>query len=262
VAHFVDIRAHLLAGLDDGPQTLEAAIKMCRIAYADGTEWMCATAHQNRQYPHVTPDSILNATLELRSRLQCEGVNMGIVPSALVMAEEDMEEAWQQGQLLSIANRKQYLLIEMPHDMFFDLRSTVVNFAKQNLTVVLAHPERQPAILHRNNLIEELIELGAIVQVSTRSVTNPKSALDKRCLRQWFRRGIVHCMASDGHSPSRRLPCMSAAYQIVSQWAGAGIADQTFSINGLKIVSGVKIKPPKPQMPRKSWFLRLFSLDD
>jgi protein-tyrosine phosphatase len=254
----VDIHVHLLAGLDDGPRTPEDALEMCRIAYADGTRWMCATAHQNSHYPDVTPDVIRSAARKLKEQLQSEGVNMAIVPCAEVMAHIDMEEAWVQGNLLSIADRKQYLLVEMPDGMFVDLRATVATYAEQNLRVILAHPERQPEILHGNNVIEELIELGALVQVSAESVTKPKTTSDARKLRQWFRRGVVHSMGSDGHSPRRRLPRMGDAYQVVCGWAGVNVADRIFSTNGMGILQGWPIKFSKPQAPKKTWFTRLF----
>ncbi len=254
----VDIHCHLLAGLDDGPKTQEDALEMCRIAYEDGTRWICATAHQNDHFPLVTPDVIRTAAAELKSRLKQEEQTIATVPCAEVMAHIDMEEAWLKGQLLSVADRKQYLLVEMPDGMFVDLRATVEFFAEQKLRVILAHPERQAEILHGRNVIEDLIELGALVQVSAESVTRPKSAADARILRQWFRRGIVHCMGSDGHSPKRRLPLMGDAYKEVCRWAGVSIADRVFSTNGMGILQGWPIRFSKPEKPKKAWFSRFF----
>ena len=54
----VDLHCHLLAGLDDGPRTLEAALEMCAIASADGVRLMAATAHQNPRWRDVTPERI------------------------------------------------------------------------------------------------------------------------------------------------------------------------------------------------------------
>ena len=34
----VDLHAHLLPGLDDGPQTMEESLAMARLAAEDGTE--------------------------------------------------------------------------------------------------------------------------------------------------------------------------------------------------------------------------------
>ena len=255
----VDIHCHLLAGLDDGPKSAEDALEMCRIAYDDGTRWICAGAHQNDHYPLVTPEVIKCAAAKLKEQLKQEEIGLATVPCAEIMAHIDMEEAWQKDQLLSVADRKQYLLVEMPDGMFVDLRATVAAFAEQKLRVILAHPERQAELLHGNRLIEELIELGALVQVSAESVTKPKSSTDAKILRSWFRRGIVHAMGSDGHSPRRRRPQMGDAYKEVSRWAGMSVADRIFSTNGMGIMQGWSIKFPRPEKPKKAWYSRFFS---
>lgn len=255
----VDVHCHLLAGLDDGPKTMEDALEMCRIAYDDGTRWIVAGAHQNDHYPLVTPEVIRTAAAELKARLQQGEQRLATVPCAEIMASIDMEEAWEKGQLLSVADRKQYLLVEMPDGMFVDLRATVAAFAEKKLRVILAHPERQAEILHGNRVIEELIELGALVQVSAESVTKPKNSSDARKLRSWFRRGIVHAMGSDGHSPKRRLPQMGDAYKEVCRWAGVNTADRIFSTNGMGILQGWPIRFSKPEPPRKAWYSRFFS---
>ena len=41
----IDIHSHILPGLDDGPQTMEESIRMCRIAYQDGIRTIVATPH-------------------------------------------------------------------------------------------------------------------------------------------------------------------------------------------------------------------------
>lgn len=256
----VDIHCHLLAGLDDGPKTMDDALEMCRIAYADGTRWIVAGAHQNAHYPLVTPDVIRTSAAKLKARLQQEKLLMSTVPSAEIMADIDMEKAWDKKELLSIADRNQYLLVEMPDGLYVNLRPTVDSFAKKNIRVILAHPERQAELLYGNREIEDLIELGALVQVSAESVTNPKSSIEAKKLRSWFRRGIVHAMGSDGHSPRRRLPKMRDAYMEVCRWAGVSTADRIFSTNGMGILQGwQKIKFSKPEPPKKAWYSRFFS---
>jgi protein-tyrosine phosphatase len=256
----VDIHCHLLAGLDDGPKTAEDALEMCRIAYEDGTRWICAGAHQNEHYPLVTPDRIRSAATELKTQLKQEGLGgLVTVPCAEVAAHFGMEEAWQKGQLLSVNDGKRYLLVEMPDGIYVELRDTVTAFAKQKLRVILAHPERQAEFLYYSKRIEELIELGAIVQVSAESVTNPRSSEEAKILRQWFRRGMVHAMGSDGHSPRRRLPQMGDAYKEVCRWAGMSVADRIFSTNGLGIMQGWNIPFTKPEKPKKAWYSRFFT---
>jgi protein-tyrosine phosphatase len=254
----VDIHCHLLAGLDDGPQSDEDAMAMCKMAYEDGTRWICAGAHQNDHYPAVTPDVIRKAAADLKGRLRAAGVHLSTMPCAEIMAHIDMEANWREGKLLSMADRKQFLLVEMPDGMFVELGQTITDFAAMKIRIVLAHPERQPELLHGNGTIEDWIRLGALVQVSADSVTRPHTKADGKALRRWFRQGIVHAMGSDGHSPRRRSPRMGAAYHEVCRWAGQGVADRVFSTNGMAILQGLPVRFSMPEKPKMAWFSRLF----
>jgi protein-tyrosine phosphatase len=122
----------------------------------------------------------------------------------------------------------------------------------------LAHPEREERFLHELGAIEAMIDAGCLVQVSSHSVTNPKTLADERALKDWFRRGIVHLLGSDGHSPHRRPPHLAAAYRRIGEWVGSAQADRIASGNALAVIHGLPLHIPRPA-PRRAmrW---LFSL--
>jgi protein-tyrosine phosphatase len=254
----VDIHCHLLAGLDDGPKTDEEAVEMCRIAHAEGIRISAATAHQNELWPAVTPDRIRTATKRLEEMVREAGIGLSVVSCAEVMVHPEMESSWQQGNLLSVADRGQYLLVEMPHGLFVDLRPIIQNFRQAGVRPILAHPERESELLHDAGLIEQFIHAGCLVQVSCRSITEPANSKDARALKDWFKRGIVHLMGSDGHSPRRRRPQMKDAYDHVTRWAGSNVADRVFSTNGTAVVHGLPLHIPQPEPRRTRWFGRFW----
>lgn len=257
----VDLHCHLLAGLDDGPRTDEDALAMCRMAYDEGTRLVAATAHQNEHYPDVTPARIRAAACRLAEMLREATIELAVFPCAEVMVKPDVESAWRSGDLLSIADRQQYLLVEMPHGLFVDLRMIVGQLRDLGVRPILAHPERCPELLHEPGTIEELIHGGCLVQVSTHSITEPASSRDERALKHWFQRGVVHVLGSDGHSPRRRPPRMAAAYEKIIRWAGIAVADRVGSTNGMAILEGLPLRVPSPLRQRTRWFSRLWSTE-
>jgi protein-tyrosine phosphatase len=250
------MHVHLLAGLDDGPRTLADALAMCRRAYEDGTRMAAATAHQNHHWRGVTPEGVRGATRLLNAALQDDGLPLSVYPCAEVMVELDTETDWLEGRLLSVADRGQFLLLEMPHGLFVDLRETVRGLRQAGLRPVLAHPERHPEFLEEPGRVEELIRAGCLVQVSSGSVTDPPSRQDRRALKSWFRRGVVHLLGSDGHSPNRRPPLMAAAYREIVSWAGTAVADRICSTNGMAVLNGLPVRTPEPELPAVRWFSR------
>jgi len=249
----VDMHCHLLAGLDDGPRTSEEALEMGRIAFAEGTRFVAALAHQNERWAAVTPDVIRKAVGQLAASLRAAAVELTVFPCAEVMAHPDLDALWADGKLLSVGDRGSFLLVEMPHGLFVDLRPAARTLGRRGVRLILAHPERQPELLHESGAIEALIREGCLVQVSSESVTAPKTAADRRALRSWVRRGCVHLIGSDGHSPRKRCPRLAGAYRQITEWAGAAMADRICGTNGTAILSGREPWLPEPK-PERRWF--------
>jgi protein-tyrosine phosphatase len=249
-----DMHCHLLAGLDDGPRTEEDALQMCRLAHAEGTRFLAAGAHQSERYRANTPQRIREAAGRLARRLRAERIEVSVFPCAEVMAHPELVASWKKGELLSVADRGEYLLVEMPHNLVVDLRPTVRRLCAAGVRPILAHPERCEELLHDAGRIEELIGLGCLVQVSTGSITHPPSRRDEQALKGWLKRGVVHVLGSDGHSPTRRPPRMAEAYRKVARWAGASVADRVASTNGTAISQGLPLHIPEPEPHRAGRF--------
>jgi protein-tyrosine phosphatase len=249
----VDMHCHLLAGLDDGPRSEEDALAMCRMAYAEGVRM-----DQNEEWDSVTPDRIWQATERLAQRLQETGSPLLVLPCAEVMVHPEIECSWDKGALLSVGDRRQYLLLEMRHDLVVDLRGTVGRLRQRGVRPILAHPERHEELLHEPGRIEQLIRAGCLVQVSSGSVTDPPNRHDRSALKSWFKRGIVHLLGSDGHSPARRPPRMAAAYREIARWAGTVAADRIASTSGMAVLQGLPLRIPQPEPKKIPWVLRFW----
>jgi protein-tyrosine phosphatase len=258
VIPLVDIHCHLLAGVDDGPRTEEEALEMCRLAYADGIRTAAATAHQSESWPQVTPTRIREATRRLAESLRRAELPLTVFPVGEVMVHPDLQRSWQSGALLSIADRRKYLLMELPHNLFVDLGQLVRDLIRAGVRPILAHAEREPVLLHERGPLEALVAAGCLIQVNSDSVSRPGNARDQRALKAWFRRGLVHAIGSDAHSPSSRPPRMAEAYQRIVSWAGTKVADQVCSTNAMAILYGLPlhIAPPRPR--RRAWFFRFW----
>ena len=250
----VDIHCHLLANLDDGPESLEEAIAMCHVGWDDGIRSIAATAHFSSHWPEVSADSIRHATGQLKARLREIGLPLNIYPSAEVMVRPDLPDAWRRGELMGVADRKTYILIEFPPGVFFDLRETIRRLRDAGVIPILAHPERYAELLHDPGVIETLIQLGCLVQVTASSVTEPSSQYGFQALKRWVQRGVVHFIASDGHSEDGRRPTMSAAYRQVAAWAGPSVADRLCSLHGLAVLDGRPLRLAQPERRKHKWF--------
>src|SRR4051794_26116872 len=134
-----DTHCHLLAGLDDGPRNDEEALAMCRMACEEGITVSTALAHQNEHYADNTPERIRAAAQKLQQMLRAERIPLTVFASAEVMVNPEIETQWKEGKLLTLADRRQYLLVEMPHGLFVDLRQIAFSLREDRVRVLLAH---------------------------------------------------------------------------------------------------------------------------
>jgi len=174
-----------------------------------------------------------------------------------VMATPDLADAWAANQVLSVGDHGRFLLVEMPHQLFVDLRPVVRRLAARGVRIILAHPERHAELLDEPGLLEELIRMGCLVQVSSGSLTAPANTANGKALRAWVRRGCVHLLGSDGHSPRSRRPLMAAAANRIREWAGPEAAEQICGATGRAILRGEPVEVPTPNSARKWWPARL-----
>jgi protein-tyrosine phosphatase len=232
---------------------------MCRTSHAEGVRLSVALAHQNESWPAVTPDRIRAAAAELAGRLREERLEFSVYPTAEVMVGPDTEADWRAGRLMSVADGGKYLLLEFPHQLYLDLRGLVRGLVAAGVRPILAHPERTPELLHEPGNVEGLIALGALVQVSAGSLTDPADGRAERALKGWVRRGAVHLIGSDGHSPTRRPPRLAAAAAQVRRWAGDTAADRICGANGTAVLQGLPLHVPPPAPPTRTWFARLWA---
>jgi protein-tyrosine phosphatase len=253
----VDMHCHLLAGLDDGPKTQHEAIEMCQMLAEQGVGSVLSLAHQNEYYPDVTASRIRQAALTLKKELQSQHVPISAFVGSEVMVHPELLSAVEQNQLLTVADLGRYMLIEFPHGLFIDLREIISGLIQRGIRPILAHPEQSPELLFSEHTAEELIRLGCLFQLSTGNVTMPQQRKMAAAVKSWIRRGFVHVIGSDGHSPSRRPPLLAEGARVIADWAGAATADRICGINAMTILQGLPLRPPPPT--RKAglfWFVQ------
>ncbi|MCA9187969.1 MAG: CpsB/CapC family capsule biosynthesis tyrosine phosphatase [Pirellulaceae bacterium] len=252
---YADTHFHLCPGLDDGPRDLDVALQLCHLAWNEGTRAIAALAHQSDMFADVTPPQIRSAVADVETALRDMDIPLKLVPTAEVMVTPDVVERWQAGELLTYGDANKYILLEYPHGLYVDLRDVAADFIEAGVRPVIAHAERQPELLYQFEEICELIQIGCVIQVSTRSLTDSTSAQQTRALKQWAERGVIHCLGSDAHSPHRRPPTMAAAVDTLSRWTSASEALLIARDNGMAILDGQPLRLGAPKPPRRrSWF--------
>src|ERR1700720_7051 len=188
----VDIHCHLLPGIDDGPKSWVAAIKMCELALADGVTHLVATPHCNRRYAYDRQafQVILN---ELQERFPTCNFSLGC---ELNVSQENIENARSHSAWYTIGNTK-YLLVEFNHfDLPTHMNNVLSEFISLGLLPIIAHPERISVLQRRIDLLEEWISFGCLTQITASSLTGSWGSGAKKVCETMLKKNLVHVIAS------------------------------------------------------------------
>jgi len=216
----IDLHCHILPGLDDGSPDLATSLEMARIALDDGIETIVATPHSFVD-AGPTPAQIRTATQQLQTALADHNLPLTILPGAEVRAHPDLVELVHDGQVMTIADQGDYLLLEPPfvgipnylEQLCFDLQIA-------GITPILAHPERVELMQSQPEMCARLVERGCLVQINAPSLHRKYGRTIARIAADLIRGKLVHIVASDAHNATFRPPVLSKVRRVVVQAAG------------------------------------------
>lgn len=247
----IDIHTHVLPGLDDGAQTLDAAVEMLRVAARSGTTDLVATPHANIDF-RFDPELVRREIAELQ---QAAGPNVRIHRGCeFHLFFDNIQDALANPRKYTI-NGDSYLLVEFPDVLIARNTTDVFRRLIEGGTIpVICHPERNYLLHSRIEELRAWVELGCRVQVTAQSFLGRFGLDTRRFAERLMRRGLVHFVASDCHDAEDRSPRLDEAYDYVARKFGEDRARALFVTNPGAVLCGQPLPPaPEPPPPRRGW---------
>lgn len=228
----LDLHAHVLPGIDDGPRTLEDAVALARALADDGVEHVVATPHI---YPGVfdnTPDRIADAFDRLRQAIADSDIRLTMTWAAEVRICPEIID-WLERRRLPLLNGSlvgpSTVLIELPDGQIpVGTDRLLARLVDHGITPLMAHPERNKAVMEQPNRLEALRRLGCRFQLTAGSIVGDFGSRARNTATQLLEAGWVDVVGSDAHNLSGRRPRMSAARAWIREHFGAERAEQLF----------------------------------
>jgi len=242
-ATFVDIHCHLVPGIDDGAQTWQDTLAMGRIAVQSGTHTIVVTPHQLGNFRQNTGEVIRERTRQLQQFLEQHEIPLRVLPGGDVRIEEDMLTGIANGSVMTLADHRKHVLLELPHEIYFPIESIVDELKTMGIQGVLSHPERNMGLLAKPELLAPLVDRGCLMQVTCGSLMGTFGSASQRMAEFMMREGLVHFLASDGHSPKRRRPHMHHGFRRATELVGEGMATEICSRNPGLVAGGHFVDP-------------------
>lgn len=194
-----DFHSHLIAGIDDGSDSLSTSVEMIRKFKDLGYEKLITTPHVMNDYYKNDKETILKGLSDLKDVCKEEGVDMELEAAAEYYLDEGFQNLIDGKQLLSFGDN--YVLFELSflaepqnlNDIIFQLQTA-------GYKTILAHPERY-MYWHKNfEKYSDLKTRSVYFQINMLSLTGAYSPEIKKIAERMIDEEMVEFIGSDCHN--------------------------------------------------------------
>ena len=251
---YVDIHAHVLPGIDDGPADLDEALAMARAAAEAGTETIVSTPHLHFGFPDVRVQELAERCADVSAAIAAERIPIRLLCGGEVSVPWAVDATDEELALATYAQRGKDLLIETPPMQLPGLDRFLYQLRLRGYRITLAHPERSLEFRHDHGPLRELVKQGVLLQVNAQSLVGSDgggSAM-RRLAARLVTEGLVHAIASDGHRAEswRPVTVLDEAVQAAAQLVGEARAQWMAKAAPAAIVEGAELRNPPPIVPQ------------
>ncbi|MBQ8923529.1 MAG: protein tyrosine phosphatase [Lachnospiraceae bacterium] len=238
----IDIHNHTLFGVDDGSKDIEQSKRMLEIAYKEGIRGIILTPHYNPYRWQNKVSDLMIRFNQLNAFCMDKYSDMKLYLGNELYYGKDTLKHLDSGMAMTMAQGK-YVLAEFSTAVSFsDIRHAIMDIQQSGYYPIIAHVERYECLLKNTDYIDEMIELGAFIQVNASSVLGEHGRLEKKFVRELLKHECVDFVATDAHRDNMRVPLLKKCADYIVRHYGAEYAFKMFIDNPFHIINNQYIE--------------------
>jgi protein-tyrosine phosphatase len=218
---YTDIHAHLLPGVDDGPDSLTESLRVIDLMVEEGISRIIITPHWDEKGPFGLALTSIDPRRAPLSMEQIKEIYDELTKAAVhkypdlkfyLGSEFYYTSAGVKGLLAgtipTLAGTK-YVLVEFNLGSGFGpLKEGIKNLIHSGFLPILAHTERYECLLRRPDRLMELLKMGMYVQINGKTLVKSNQNERTKWAFEMLEHNWVHLMATDTHNDDYRPPMM------------------------------------------------------
>lgn len=197
----VDMHSHVLPGLDDGADSVEAGVALVRELAGLGYRKLIATPHIMGDFYKNTPAGVRAALALLTEATTAQNIDVTLECAAEYYLDEwFLPRLTHPDGLLTFGGAAKYVLLETSYiNESRVLNQAIFELRAAGYQPVIAHPERYKYLHDRLDDAAGWRDKGALLQINLNSLAGYYGPGERRAVEQLIDRQLVDFAGTDTH---------------------------------------------------------------
>jgi len=258
----IDMHNHILFGVDDGAKTIENSIELIKEEIKKGVSHIIFTPHYKNKVVELDMEKVTRNFDDLKEFAANENLNVKLYLGNEIYFGSDFYKVLESGKFNTLAE-SDYILIE------FSVIDTPKNIAEmcyeariKGYIPIIAHVERYSLLYEDIQLLKDILNEGAHLQVNASTLFNRESKESNKFANFLLKNELISFVASDVHDMDSRCFYLDEAYKRVKKICSDSYVNKIFYINQQKILSNEYFDTPNIKSNRGKILSKLFRNKD
>lgn len=203
---YIDVHSHVLYGIDDGSKTIEDSIEILKQLKDLGFKDIITTPHYIEETKYNCNNKKKNEILKkLNQEIKKNNLNINIHTGNELYISNDILKLLEKKEVATLNNSK-YLLIELPmNNEISNLDNIIFELLSNDITPIIAHPERYAYIQKDIKKAEKLVNQGVLLQANYGSIIGIYGKKEKNTTKKLLKNNLISLLGTDIHHANSKI---------------------------------------------------------
>lgn len=237
----IDLHSHILPAFDEGAENLDVSFKIIKAYLKNGISTAVCSSH----IEDLTPENVEKlekSFYAFRLKVKEFFPAFTVVFGAEVSINSGIIERENFLRKLTLNKNGKYILIELPYlDIPIFFKNEIYNLCLHRFVPIICHPERNIRIIKNPDVLEDYINIGALVQCNTGSILGQYGKKSQQAILHFLKYQYIHFLGSDVHNVRNRALFWQESLKKIKKYTDVRYLREITSINAEKAIQGEDI---------------------
>lgn len=234
----IDIHCHMVPGVDDGAKNFRMTRQMLIQQKKQQVEKIIVTPHMRVGMFEAPQPEINRRFMKMQELVARMRIGIDLYLGCEYHSSSSMVRNLTEGKRPTLAGSRYVLTEFSAAHSYENIRTQIYDLIVGEYIPIIAHIERYPALMKDFDRVEDLKDMGALMQISSSAIMGEGGWKAKRLCKKLIKDDFVDFIASDAHDPVRRRPNLGECADYLEKKTSRAYVRKIMCVNPRKILGG------------------------